>query len=140
MVAFFDTSALVAALISEYPRHAWAYSRWTGSVTPALAAHSLAELYAVLTASPQFRLRPDTALETVRLVKERFQVVALTSQGYLAALERAARSRLQGGAVYDVLIAQAALESQAERLLTLNAKHFVRLGEDMAQLVEGPPA
>ena len=138
MVILFDTSALVAALIPSHPHHAWAYARWVNSASPALAAHSLAETYAVLTASPQFRVRPETAMSTVRLVAARFQVISLNTEGYLNALERTMGLRLQGGAIYDVLIAQVALESGAERLITLNAKHFVRLGQEVARLVEEP--
>lgn len=45
---------------------------------------------------------------------------------------------LQGGAVYDTLIAQAAVRAGVTGLVTLNAKHFVRLGDDVQRLVTAP--
>ena len=51
----------------------------------------------------------------------------------------AARGGLEAlGRVNDTLIAQAALRAQAVGLVTLNAKHFVRLGEDVQRLVLSP--
>ncbi|WP_168733554.1 hypothetical protein [Deinococcus sp. Arct2-2] len=46
--------------------------------------------------------------------------------------------RLQGGAIYDTLITQAALRAGAAGLVTLNAKHFVRLGAEVEQLMIAP--
>ena len=45
---------------------------------------------------------------------------------------------LPGGGIFDALIAQAALKGNAEVLLTLNAKHFTRLGAEIASLVQIP--
>lgn len=45
---------------------------------------------------------------------------------------------LPGGGIYDALIAQAALKGNVDRLLTLNPNDFVRLGEDIASLVQTP--
>jgi predicted nucleic acid-binding protein len=45
---------------------------------------------------------------------------------------------LSGGIIYDALIAQVALKSEVEILLTLNAKDFLRLGEEIAQLIQVP--
>lgn len=48
------------------------------------------------------------------------------------------RLGIKGGGIYDALIAQAALQAKADVLLTANAKHFVRLGERIANLVQVP--
>jgi predicted nucleic acid-binding protein len=45
---------------------------------------------------------------------------------------------LPGGGIFDALIAQAALKSSADRLLTLNPKHFTRLDTAIADLVHVP--
>lgn len=45
---------------------------------------------------------------------------------------------LPGGGIFDMLIAQAALEVKADRLLTLNAKHFTRIGEPITSIVHVP--
>ncbi|WP_420594587.1 hypothetical protein [Deinococcus sp.] len=41
-------------------------------------------------------------------------------------------------AIYDTLLAQAALKAGAGALVTLSPKHFSRLGEDIAALVRAP--
>ncbi len=46
--------------------------------------------------------------------------------------------QLPGGGIFDALIAQAAIKAQSNALLTLNPKHFTRLGEAVAQKVQVP--
>jgi predicted nucleic acid-binding protein len=53
-------------------------------------------------------------------------------------LQRLEKLNLVGGAIYDALIAQAALKAKAERLLTLNPSHFLRLGQDVEAVVLVP--
>ncbi len=48
------------------------------------------------------------------------------------------RLNLPGGGIFDALIAQAALKTEADRILTLNPNHFMRLSSEIAQLVEVP--
>lgn len=43
-----------------------------------------------------------------------------------------------GGAIYDNLIAHAAIKMEINKILTLNPKHFIRLGDRIAELVEVP--
>ncbi|MCC5637464.1 hypothetical protein LC593_16760 [Nostoc sp. CHAB 5844] len=45
---------------------------------------------------------------------------------------------LPGGAIFDALIAQAALKAQVDVLLTLNPNHFTRLGNAIAQIIQVP--
>jgi predicted nucleic acid-binding protein len=56
MKVLFDTSALVAAMVEGHPRHEqawpWLQQAKAGKVQGVVAAHSLAELYAVLTVLP----------------------------------------------------------------------------------------
>ena len=132
-----DTSAVVAALMPAHPRHAWArpfFSKNGASV----CAHTLAELYAVLTASPQFRVSPEGAALTVDALATNLKVVTLEPGMYLRAVQRLAGLGVGSGAIHDALIAEAALSAGAEQLVTLNAKHFVRLGDDVAVRVVTP--
>jgi predicted nucleic acid-binding protein len=46
--------------------------------------------------------------------------------------------QFSGGAIYDALIAQAALKAKVTVLYSFNAAHFVRLGADVATLVVKP--
>ena len=109
-----DTSAVVAALMPAHPQHAWARP-YFGIKGASVCAHTLAELYTVLTA--------------------RLNVVTLEPELYLRTIQRVSVLGLGGGAIYDALIAEAALKVKATQLVTLNAKHFVRLGADVAGLV-----
>jgi len=104
-----------------------------------VATHTLAKLFAVLTRMPVVpRIAPEVALRLIEANLEGFFIVALETQDYLRVLNRLAALGLSGGAVYDALIAEAALKARAERLLTLNPRHFVRLGEEIRAIVEVP--
>ena len=43
-----------------------------------------------------------------------------------------------GGGIFDALIAQAAVKASVDVLLTLNPKHFVRLGDEVSSIVQVP--
>ncbi len=76
-----------------------------------------------------------------RLIEENldeFQKVVLTAEDYKIILARLVRSNIIGGSIYDGLIAQAALKAKVDILLTLNPKHFNRLGDDVSPLVQVP--
>ncbi|MDY7006477.1 MAG: hypothetical protein SWX82_21790 [Cyanobacteriota bacterium] len=45
---------------------------------------------------------------------------------------------LTGGGIYDTLITQVVFKAEVDWLLTLNPNHFIRLGEEIAKLVEVP--
>lgn len=138
MVTVLDTSALVAALTHAHPRFDWADAQVQGALRPALCAHSLAETYAVMTAHPQLRYPPAQVIEVLDDLRSTWTILPLTEQDYVDALHRCRNLNLSGGAVYDTLIAQAALQVGATGLVTLNAKHFVRLGDDVQRLVITP--
>jgi len=139
----YDTSALVAALIESHPKHTPCFLRLhearSGQVQGYLSTHSLAELYAVLTRYP---IRPPISpIEANALIADLIQYLALvplTRRNYQAAIAQMVALNLPGGGIFDALIAQAALEMQADVLLTLNPKHFNRLGEAVANLVQVP--
>ncbi len=134
----FDTSALVAALIKQHDKHAWADAQLQAAERPALCSHSLAELYSVLTASPQFRFTRLKATSVLESLAGQLEVLPLDMAQYLRAASRCQALHLQGGAIYDTLLAVAALEAGATHLVTLNPKHFRRLGEDVERLVISP--
>lgn len=138
MVTVFDTSALVAAHAMTHPRFAWADAQIQAAEQPALCAHSLAECYAVMTSHPQLRYPPVKVEQVLNRLAETWTVLTLSSADYLAAVARCRELGLQGGAIYDTLIAEAAVKAGATQVVTLNAKHFVRLGEDMRRIVVTP--
>jgi predicted nucleic acid-binding protein len=133
MTILFDTSVLVAALVKAHPVHeravSWLKRAKTGEVSMAISAHTLAELYAVLTTLPVSpRISPDMAW---RLINENIEktvvVVPLGTEDYIKTIRQLKDGGFSGGIIYDALIFKAALKSGADSLLTLNAADFTRL-------------
>lgn len=115
--------------LPEHPRAAGALRRALAEeVEPLVAAHAVAELYAVLTTLPVSpRITPGQAAELVRRnVSTRMDVVALDGSDYEAVLERLTDLGLSGGVVYDALHLRAAEKAGAHRLVTFNRRDFER--------------
>jgi predicted nucleic acid-binding protein len=128
----FDASVLVAGLVEAHPHHAvafpWIRRVHAGQLPGAVAAHSLAETYSVLTTLPhQPRITPAASLRLIRVSLRRFQVVSLGARDYLIVVRTLADAGLAGGIIYDALAARAAAKTGAERILTLNRRDFDRL-------------
>jgi len=143
MKLLFDTSSLVAAFVHAHPAHpaAWEWLQQTleGAHQGLVAAHTLAELYAVLTRLPlRPPIPPSTALQLIEENLKGFQTIALSAADYRSVLRRLEKLNLTGGAVYDALIAQAALKAKANHLITLNPSHFRRLGQDIEAILVVP--
>lgn len=104
-----------------------------------LSTHTFAELYSVLTRLP---VKPSISPEIIqRLINENlalFVAIPLTSEDYQQAISCMVSLSLPGGGIFDAIIAQAALKAKVDIILTLNPKHFTRLGEDVAQRVQVP--
>lgn len=130
MTAFLDTSVLVAAFYETHEHHADSLElllRYPKKEV-CCAAHSLAEVYTTLTAMPGVRrATPDEAVLFLGSLRERMTSIALNGSEYLQAAELAAASGAASGGIYDALIGQCFLKSQAEILYTWNLKHFLRL-------------
>ncbi len=144
MRVLFDTSVLVAGVVEAHPLHdrclPWLEKARRESIDFLVAAHSIAELYAVLSAYPtRPRIAPGVA---ARLVRENVialaESVALSASDYEAAIQAAAELSLSGGVVSDALIARAAQKAKADRLLTLNARDFIRVWPGGTGVVASP--
>lgn len=138
MTVLFDTSALIAAHTLTHPHFAWASAQMLTAGQPALTAHSLAEFYGVTTASPQFRLPPPQAVLLLEQFNTTWQIWPSTPEDYVQAAQRCRNLGLQGGAIYDTLLAVTGIRNGMTALVTLNPKHFRRLGEDVKALVICP--
>jgi predicted nucleic acid-binding protein len=133
MKALLDTSVLVAAMVEAHAQHRraqpWLRRATAGQFDFLVAAHTLAELYAVLTALPVSpRISPSTAGRLVQdNVLAHATIVSLTATDYASVIRGLAEHGVSGGAVYDALIAKAAEKSAADKLVTLNAEDFHRV-------------
>jgi len=136
MKVFFDTSALVTAVVDQLPNHGAALACYTRLVQPRRAGpkpvcstHAIAECYATLTALPLARrIQPA---EAARLIEANFlehlEVLPLSAADYKAAIAHVSSLGLPSGAIYDALHARCAERSGCDRILTYNTADFTRL-------------
>lgn len=139
----FDTNILVASTIEAHPNHSislpWIQQVRSKSIDGYISTHSIAELYAVMTRLPLAKpLSPQQVHDVIVNNLESFHSVNLESNDYLEIIRNVARLNITGGGIYDAIIAQAALKANVDTLLTMNSKHFTRLGENIAKLVREP--
>jgi predicted nucleic acid-binding protein len=141
---FFDTSVLVASLVDRHPHHARAMPVirrvLDGSDGGSVAAHALAEAYAVLTSLPVApRIGPEAAQRLVGdNVVGRFDVVALTPREYERLVATLPERGAIGSAVYDALQIECAVKAGAERILTFNVADFSRLAPELTDRFAAP--
>jgi predicted nucleic acid-binding protein len=144
MKIFFDTSVLVAALVTSHPHHSrafpWLRKAKEEEIELLISSHTIAELYAVLTTLPVSpRITPGLAW---RLMSESVlscaTVAALSSSDYQSTIKGMSELGISGGAVYDALIAKAARKAGAERILTFNVADFKRVWPEGAAHIAAP--
>jgi predicted nucleic acid-binding protein len=145
MRVFLDTSVLVASVVQKHEDHARAYavldSVQNGKEEGFVSAHSLAEMYAVLTKSPPpFRHTPEQALLSIEEnVLKHFKIVGLTGSDYAVLIREAAFSGIQGGTIYDALLLRCAAKTGAGKVLTLNLRHFQTIApENIRSQISAP--
>ncbi len=112
MTLALDTSVAVPLLARGHPSHEVVVRWWAGRDI-ALSGHALAETYAVLTRLPgDARLAPADA---AHLVRTRFAPPLMLGAETASRLpEVLAEAMIAGGAVYDALVALAAVEHGAD--------------------------
>ncbi|MDE2927837.1 MAG: PIN domain-containing protein [Acidobacteriota bacterium] len=124
-----DTSCLVAAVCTWHEHHARTRaeieSRSRDHEDMVLAAHTLAETYAVLTRLPPLhRLRAADALSLIEMNWGGAPVIQLTDSDTWRALREAPQFGIAGGQTYDALVVAAAIKAGASVLLTWNLRNF----------------
>lgn len=146
MRVFLDTSVLIAAMLKGHPSHAVALS-WLQRIQQRtdvglVAAHSLAESYAVLTRLPQHpRISPGLAVQLIKVnVLATCEVIALSASEYRTLLDHLSEVQVAGGAVYDALLLHAAQKANVEQIVTLNEAHFRRVYPALASKTVAPQA
>jgi predicted nucleic acid-binding protein len=109
-----DTSVVVPALALWHEHHAKAYALLDEEPEVQLLGHVAIETYSVLTRMrPPKRARPA---HVARALRETFTGSArtLAADEYLRLLERAADWTVEGGAIYDALVAATAKQAGLE--------------------------
>lgn len=132
MKVYFDTSALIAALVEQLPHHEAALAclasacRNHDAVT---STHTLAETYATLTVLPlPRRIQPAEArLIVIESLQKKLAILPLSTRIYERAMTRVADRGLASGVIYDALHLQCAEGADCRRLYTYNLGDFERL-------------
>lgn len=106
-----DTSVAIPLLVATHDAHATVVAWWSGRDL-ALSGHALVETYSVLTRLPgDLRLSPVDAASLMRArFVEPFVLPVIAARGLVATF---ADLGIAGGAVYDALVASAALAHDA---------------------------
>ena len=144
MKVMFDTSVLVAGMVEPHPMHErslpWLKRARSGELEFFVASHTLAELYAVLTALPVSpRISPGAAWRLIREdVITPAKVASISPSDYGAVIRRVADLGLFGGIIYDAIITKAAQKTQVDRILTLNPDDLTRVWPEGASLISLP--
>ena len=137
-----DTSFLVALLCAWHEHHARTRAeierRARADEQLILAAHSLAETYAVLTRLPApNRLRAADAIALLEANWSGTPVVHLTASETWDALHEAKRHEVIGGQMYDALIAVSAMKAGASTIVTWNVRDFAAFSPEIS--AQAPP-
>jgi predicted nucleic acid-binding protein len=142
---YFDTSIVVAAAVTQHPHNAPALAVLEELVSRKhrgyLSAHSLTEVYPVLTRTP-FKppLYPSEAWQIIeQMILPHMELVTLTPKEYREVVRHCAVSGWVGGKVHDAVHLRCAQKAGCDRIYTFNVKDFRALAPpDLANRVALP--
>jgi predicted nucleic acid-binding protein len=144
MKVAFDTSVLVAAVLSSHRDHAravvWLSAVSAGTLDGVVSVHALSELWSVLTKLPVSPpISPKMAREAINDVLSRFEAAPLTVQIYREALDRCTSKGLRSGAIFDAIHLAIAEAVGAGAMVTFNERDFARLSVTGSPPIVVPP-
>jgi predicted nucleic acid-binding protein len=127
---YFDTSVLVPAAVTAHQHNGPALAVLEELVSRrhngVISAHSLTEVYSVLTRTP-FKppLYPSEARQIIeQMILPRMELVTLTAKEYREVVLRCAASGWAGGKVHDAVQLRCAQKAGCDRIYTFNVKDF----------------
>lgn len=140
MIEFFDTTALVAAMVEDEAHHEFCAGALEKAEDGYASTHSLAECYATLTGGRLgVQVSPADAASLVRQnIHARLSLISLSAAEYVKLVEAAGPAGARGGAIYDLLLLACARKAKANRIYTLNRRHFAVLAPDLAAQIAAP--
>jgi predicted nucleic acid-binding protein len=133
---YFDTSVLVPAAVKGHVHYSRAVAALDEMVVKRrhgyMSAHSLAEVYSVLTRAPFSP--PVYPSEAWQIIEQNFlpylEIVPLSAKEYLKVVRDCATRGLAGGRVYDALHLYCAQKSGCDRIYTFDVKDFRALAPE----------
>jgi predicted nucleic acid-binding protein len=130
---YFDTSVLVPAAVTRHPHNAPALAVLEELVSRKhrgfISAHSLTEIYSVLTRTP-FKppLYPSEAWQIIeQMILPHMELVTLTAKEYKEVVHHCAASGWAGGRIHDAVHLRCAQKADCDRIYTFNVKDFREL-------------
>lgn len=144
MKILLDTSILVAAMVESHPAHEralpWLKRVKHGDDTGIVSAHSLAEVYSILTTLPVHpKISPGDAQQLIaNNILNVLEVVVLSDVDYARVIEHLSALGIVGGATYDAVILRAAINADVDQIVTLNEKDFCRVYPELAGKIIAP--
>ena len=140
MIEFFDTTVLVAAMVEDEACHESCAEALDHADDGYASSHSLAECYATLTGGRLgLHLSPADAARLVRRnVRDRLSLVSVSAVAYMNLVEAAGPVGARGGAIYDLLLLVCARKVKAQKIYTLNRRHFAALAPDLEARITTP--
>ena len=141
MREFFDTSVLIAAFWGGHANHEASLKQFAKAEKKqsSCAAHTLAEVYATMTALPVKPLiPPEQVFLFIEEVRKRLSLVSLEPEEYYETIQRAADRGVTSGRIYDALLMSCAAKSKAEIIYTWNLKHFHSIAPELGAFIRTP--
>lgn len=139
MSDFFDSSWLVATLVEDEKHHGLCRRELEQALeneTAWAAQHSLAEVFHTITGKKG--VPPQQAAELLHRNFDQVRWLPITKQDYWHCMDSSHRVGARGGAIFDLLLLQAAERHGAKRVHTLNKRHFLALGPQLRNRILGP--
>jgi predicted nucleic acid-binding protein len=132
---YFDTSVIVPAAAAQHPHNGPALAVLEELVSRKhrgfTSAHSLTEVYSVLTRTP-FKppLYPSEAWQIIeQMILRHMELVALASEEYQEVVHHCAVSGQAGGRIHDAVHLRCAQKAGCDRIYTFNVKDFRALAQ-----------
>jgi len=133
---FVDSNVFISASVKNHPKHDRA-SRWLANARQKktqlyTSAHSLLDVYSVLTRAPfQPPFSPKAASEVIeKNIVGHFKIIDLSASESLEIIQNMVAKNLRGGIIYDAVLVKCAQKAGIRNIATLNPKHFTRLLPD----------
>lgn len=140
MKTYFDSSALVAAMVETEAHYAEALAALADVADGFTSTHAIAETFATLTGGRmETQLTPNEAMQFIDTnVVKRLSILELSLDDYEQAIVRSQAVGARGGAIFDMLHLEAARRGNARRIFTINLRHFQVFAPDLKEIISLP--